>query len=65
MPLIIRDSEKALRLSAALLAAGINVQPIVFPGVPHRQARLRFFFSCEHSVADVRRCVEAIQGAWQ
>ncbi len=63
VPIILGHSERALRVSIALLAAGINVQPIVFPGVAHRQARLRFFFCCDHSEADVLRAAEVLAAA--
>ena len=63
VPLIVGNSEKALRLSAALMAAGINVQPIVYPGVAHRQARLRFFFCCDHTEAEIRQAASAVTDA--
>lgn len=60
VPLVIGHSERALRLSAALRAAGVNVQPIVYPGVPHRQARLRFFFCCDHTEDEIRRTADLV-----
>ena len=60
VPLLIGDSERALRLSAELRADGVNVQPIVYPGVPHRQARLRFFFCCDHSEDEIRRTADLV-----
>lgn len=60
VPLILGDSERALRLSAALRDHGINVQPIVFPAVARNKARLRFFFSSEHTEADIRQTVAAL-----
>lgn len=60
VPIIVRDSERALRLSAALRERGINVQPIVFPAVSRNQARLRFFFCSEHSPADIDATVAAL-----
>jgi 7-keto-8-aminopelargonate synthetase-like enzyme len=47
-----------IRLSNELFAQGINVQPIIYPGVPEGTARLRFFISAAHSEAHVRRTVE-------
>lgn len=63
VPVIFGHSERALRASEALFAAGINAQPIVYPGVAHRQARLRFFFCCDHSEADVRQASDALAAA--
>lgn len=60
VPLLMGDSERALRLSAALMTCGINVQPIIFPAVARNKARLRFFFSSEHTEADIHATVEAI-----
>ena len=43
------SSVAAARLSMSLFSQGINVQPILYPAVPEKSARLRFFISCEHS----------------
>lgn len=61
VPILLGDSEKALRLSAALFRLGVNVQPIVFPAVARNKARLRFFFSSEHTEAEVRATVAALR----
>ena len=50
----------ALRLSRQLFERGINVQPIVFPGVAHPQARLRFFFCSEHTEAEIDALISAV-----
>jgi 8-amino-7-oxononanoate synthase len=60
IPAITRSSVKAGRLSAALFERGINVQPIIYPAVPEKSARLRFFISCEHTEAQIRQTVEAV-----
>jgi 8-amino-7-oxononanoate synthase len=60
IPAIVGSSTRAARLSAALFERGINVQPILYPAVPEKLARLRFFMSCEHSEADIRRAVGAL-----
>jgi 8-amino-7-oxononanoate synthase len=49
IPVIIGGSIKATRLSQQLFDAGINVQPIVYPAVEEKAARLRFFLSALHS----------------
>ena len=60
VPVIVGSSIGAARLSAALFARGVNVQPILFPAVPESSARLRFFLSAEHMEADIRATVEAM-----
>jgi len=60
IPAITHSSLKAVRLSEALFKRGINVQPIVYPAVQERAARLRFFISSEHTEAQVGATVEAL-----
>ncbi|WFE72429.1 aminotransferase class I/II-fold pyridoxal phosphate-dependent enzyme [Halomonas sp. M1] len=49
VPVIVGSSPLAAHLSHALLEQHINVQPILYPAVPEKSARLRFFLSCEHT----------------
>ncbi|MGA2189106.1 MAG: aminotransferase class I/II-fold pyridoxal phosphate-dependent enzyme [Steroidobacteraceae bacterium] len=60
IPAITHSSLKAARLSEALFRRKINVQPIVYPAVQERGARLRFFISSEHTEAQIRTTVEAL-----
>ena len=60
IPAITHSSLKAVRLSEALFRRKINVQPIVYPAVQERGARLRFFISSEHTEAQIRTTVEAL-----
>ncbi|OWT72747.1 MULTISPECIES: aminotransferase class I/II-fold pyridoxal phosphate-dependent enzyme [unclassified Achromobacter] len=60
VPAILGSSVKATRLSAALFERGINVQPIIYPAVPEKSARLRFFISCQHTESQIERTVEAL-----
>ena len=60
IPAIIGSSLKAARLAEAMYRRGINVQPIVYPAVQERSARLRFFISSEHTEAQIRTTVEAL-----
>lgn len=60
IPAITGSSIKAARLAAALFARGINVQPILYPAVPEKSARLRFFVSCEHSEEQIQQTVAAL-----
>jgi 8-amino-7-oxononanoate synthase len=57
VPIILGSSIAAGRLSAALYDRGINVQPILYPAVPERAARLRFFLSSEHNTEQIDNTV--------
>ncbi len=61
VPVILGNSMNALRLSRALFARGINVQPILYPAVEERAARLRFFITSRHTPDQIRRTVTALQ----
>ncbi len=58
VPIITGSSVRAARVAQTLFEAGINVQPILYPAVPERGARLRFFLSSLHEPAQIRRAVE-------
>jgi 8-amino-7-oxononanoate synthase len=60
IPAIVGGSTRAAKLSHALFDRGINVQPILYPAVPEKLARLRFFMSTEHSEADIRLAVDTL-----
>ncbi|MDX0406076.1 aminotransferase class I/II-fold pyridoxal phosphate-dependent enzyme [Sinorhizobium medicae] len=57
VPVIVGDSLRAVQLSNDLLAAGVNVLPIIHPAVPEGLARLRFFITCDHTDEQIRRTV--------
>jgi 8-amino-7-oxononanoate synthase len=63
VPVILGSSVRATRVSAALVALGVNALPIIFPAVPEQGARLRFFLSAEHEEADIRAAVAALAAA--
>ena len=60
IPVILGSSIAAARYSQLLLARGINVQPIIYPAVAEKAARLRFFLSSEHTDADIRATIAAL-----
>lgn len=60
IPSIISNSLKTARVSTALFEQGINVQPILYPAVPEKSARLRFFISCQHTESQIRNTVELL-----
>ena len=47
-------NQHALRLSHQLKLRGINVQPIMYPAVEERAARLRFFITSMHTPEQIR-----------
>lgn len=53
IPVILGNSLKAAQLSAKLFDLGINVQPILYPAVPEKSARLRFFLCCDHTTGQI------------
>ncbi len=63
VPAITGSSISAGRLAAVLFKRGINVQPILYPAVPEKAARLRFFISCEHSFVQLQETVSALSEA--
>lgn len=60
IPVITGNSIRAARLSEALLQRGISVQPILYPAVPEKSARLRFFVSCQHTQPQIDQTVNAV-----
>jgi 7-keto-8-aminopelargonate synthetase-like enzyme len=58
VPVILGDSIHCLRLSRALFDRGINVQPILYPAVEERAARLRFFITAGHTEEQIRHTVD-------
>jgi 8-amino-7-oxononanoate synthase/acyl carrier protein len=58
VPVILGDSIHCLRLSRALFERGINVQPILYPAVEERAARLRFFITASHTEAQIRHSID-------
>lgn len=61
IPIITGSSLKAAQASEALFEQGINVQPILYPAVPEKSARLRFFLTCEHSEQQIDDTLNALE----
>jgi len=59
IPAIVGGSLKATKLANRLFECGINVQPIVYPAVEEKAARLRFFVSSMHSEAHLSAVIDA------
>jgi 8-amino-7-oxononanoate synthase len=58
VPVILGDSVHCLRLSRAMFDRGINVQPILYPAVEERAARLRFFITASHTEEQIRHSID-------
>jgi 8-amino-7-oxononanoate synthase len=58
VPLIIGDGIKAVKMTERLGARGVNALPIVYPAVPMKAARLRYFITSEHTSEQI---VEAVR----
>jgi len=60
VPIVTGSSIRAGRLAQALFHRGVNVQPILYPAVPERAARLRFFATASHTEEQIRDTVEIL-----
>lgn len=48
-PIILGDSLRSVLLSDRLSKRGVNALPIIYPAVPEKRARLRFFLTAAHT----------------
>jgi 8-amino-7-oxononanoate synthase len=60
VPVILGRSLAAARASNALLIRGISVQPVVYPAVEERAARLRFFITADHTADQIKQAIAAV-----
>ncbi len=60
IPAIIKSSVKTTKVVNALFEQGISVQPVIYPAVEERTARLRFFVSCNHTKEQIRHSVDVL-----
>jgi 8-amino-7-oxononanoate synthase len=60
VPVITGSSLKAAQWANSLFEEGINVQPIFYPAVEEKAARLRFFVCSTHEPAQISRTVAAL-----
>jgi 8-amino-7-oxononanoate synthase len=61
VPVIVGNSLHSIQLSQALFKRGINVRPIIYPAVPDKVARLRFFIASTHSEDQIRFTVDTTE----
>jgi len=57
IPVMVGDIVRAGRITDRMLARGVNVLPIIYPAVPLKAARLRFFVTSEHTPEQIRTAV--------
>ncbi|WP_144106947.1 aminotransferase class I/II-fold pyridoxal phosphate-dependent enzyme [Paraburkholderia sp. BCC1886] len=60
VPVITASSLKAAQWANALFEEGINVQPIFYPAVEEKAARLRFFICSTHEPEQISRTISAV-----
>jgi 8-amino-7-oxononanoate synthase len=60
IPIILGDSQRCIRVSAALLHEGVNARPILYPAVPENASRIRFFINADHTEEQIGRTVELL-----
>lgn len=60
VPIMTGSSVRAVALSQRLFDRDINVQPIIYPAIPERLARLRFFLSSEHRPEQIEAVIPVV-----
>jgi 8-amino-7-oxononanoate synthase len=58
---IVGDLINAGKLAERFLARGLNVLPIIYPAVPLKAARFRFFITSEHTPAQIAMAVTTVR----
>ena len=58
IPVIVGESIATVMLSQELFKRGINVQPVLYPAVPVKSSRLRFFVTAMHTQEDIETAVD-------
>jgi len=52
-PIVVGDSIPSVIVSQRLFQRGVNVQPVLYPAVPAKTSRLRFFITAMHNEEDI------------
>lgn len=60
IPIIVGESIATVMLSQELFRRGINVQPVLYPAVPVKSSRLRFFLTAMHSRQDIETAIDTM-----
>lgn len=61
VPIITGSTLRAAQWANAMFADGINVQPIFYPAVEEKAARLRFFICSTHEPEQISRTIAALR----
>lgn len=61
VPAITGSSSRALRLTNDLLERGVSAQPIIYPAVEEKAARVRFFITAQLNDEDIQFAVEQLK----
>ena len=61
VPVIIGDSLRTVKLTERLLERDINVIPIIYPAVPMKSGRLRFFLTSEHTQEHIHTAIKVMR----
>ncbi|MFL9992612.1 aminotransferase class I/II-fold pyridoxal phosphate-dependent enzyme [Paraburkholderia sediminicola] len=61
VPIITGSTLKAAQWANAMFAEGINVQPIFYPAVEEKAARLRFFICSTHEPEQISQTIAALK----
>jgi 8-amino-7-oxononanoate synthase len=59
-PIVVGDSFSAVILSQELAKRGVNVQPVLYPAVPAKSSRLRFFLTTMHTEAQIDSALDIL-----
>jgi 8-amino-7-oxononanoate synthase len=60
VPVLVGDIVSAGRLTDRMLERGVNVLPIIYPAVPLKAARLRFFITSAHTREEIDAAVDTV-----
>ncbi len=60
VPIIVGDSIATVLLSQELFHRGVNVQPVLYPAVPIKSSRLRFFLTAMHTEQEIELTIDAV-----
>jgi len=61
IPILVGDTQQALKLSERLFQKGIYAPAVRFPTVPKNSARLRISLTATHSEEDIDRLIDALR----
>jgi 8-amino-7-oxononanoate synthase len=59
-PVVTGDSIAAALLAQRMFARGVNVQPVLYPAVPAKTSRLRFFLTAMHEDDDIATTLDIL-----